>query len=205
MVTPFPQPGRRLEQAYRELALAMEGTKEQKKALGNLSLLPRPWDPDSLTRAPLRRELWDWLDDVVAWLNAEYVWDVEAVIPACWPNHPHLVRELAVLADQRRRATRAFGSDTLEEWHRYALPAFVERMRARIKNHCDDGHQQWPAQGRYARHTGSAAQQERQRTFNQDIDMLRHAVEPLAAERTVPRLQIVDAVLVDAITGEVLD
>jgi type IV secretion system protein VirD4 len=28
-------------------------------------------------------------------------------IPACWPKHPHLVHDLAVLADQRRRAGRA--------------------------------------------------------------------------------------------------
>jgi hypothetical protein len=205
MVNPFPQPGRRLEQAYRELTIAVDGTKEQKKALGNPWLLPRPWEPDTLTHAPLRRELWDWLEDVVTWLNLEYVWDVGAVIPACWPNHPHLVRELAVLADQRRRAARAFGSDTLEEWHRYALPAFLERMRARIKNHCEDGHQHWPAKGRYARHTGPAARQERQRTFTLDAATSRHEVQPPAPQGTAPRLHVVDGVQVDPVTGEVLD
>jgi len=205
MVRPFPQPGRRLEQAYRELTIAVDGTKEQKKALGSPWLLPRPWDPDTLAHATLRRELWDWLQDVVTWLNIEYVWDVGAVIPACWPNHPHLVRELAVLADQRRRAARAFGSDALEEWHRYALPAFVERMRARIKNHCEQGHQQWPAKGRHARHTGPAAQQERQRTFTQDAATLRHEVQPPTPQGTAPRLHVVDGVQVDPVTGEVLD
>ena len=63
-----------------------------------------------------------WLDDVVIWLNHEYVWDVVAMIPACWPKHPHLVHEIAVLADLRRRAGHALTGDALEEWHRYALP-----------------------------------------------------------------------------------
>jgi hypothetical protein len=40
------------------------------------------------------------------------------VIPGCWPQHPHLVHEIAVLADQRRRAGTARTSDVLEEWHR---------------------------------------------------------------------------------------
>ena len=205
MVNPFPRPGRRLEHAYRELTIALDGTKEQKKALGNPLLLPRPWDPDTLTHGPLRRELWDWLEDVVAWLNIEYVWDVGAVIPACWPHHPHLVRELAVLADQRRQATRALGSDALEEWHRYALPAFVERMGARVKNHCEDGHQQWPGKGRYARHTGTAARQERQQVFAQDAATARPGAEPPAEQGTTPQPHVVDGVHLDPATGEVFD
>ena len=53
------------------------------------------------------------------------------MIPACWPQHPHLVHEIAVLADQRRRAGHALTSDALEEWHRHNLPAFTERMKSR--------------------------------------------------------------------------
>jgi hypothetical protein len=67
------------------------------------------------------------------------------MIPVCWPQHPHLVHEIAVLADQRRRAGHALTSDALEEWHRYNLPAFTERMKSRLRNHCEDGHQPWPA------------------------------------------------------------
>jgi hypothetical protein len=48
-------------------------------------------------------------------LVTEYVWEVADAIPACWPQHPHLVHEIAVLADQRRRAGHAFTSDALEE------------------------------------------------------------------------------------------
>ena len=62
MVQEFPQPGRLLQHAYRELDLALNGTDEQRAALGDLRVLPRPWDPDSLKGAALRRELWDWLE-----------------------------------------------------------------------------------------------------------------------------------------------
>ena len=81
------------------------------------------------------------------------VWEATDTVPACWPQRPHLVHEIAVLADQRRRAGHAFTSDALEEWHRYSLPAFTERMKSRLRNHCEDGHQPWPAKGRHTRYT----------------------------------------------------
>ena len=150
----FPHPGRRVEQAYRELDIALYGSDEEKKALGSPRALARPWDPATCIDPDLRDEVWSWLDDVVTWLNHEYVWDVAAMIPACWPKHPHLVHEIAVLADLRRRAGHALTGDALEEWHRYALPAFTERMRQRMKAHCEDkDHQPWPAQGRCERST----------------------------------------------------
>ena len=56
-------------------------------------------DPATITDPSLRAEAWDWLDAVVCWFNAEYVWDPTlGVIPACWPRHPHLVHEIAVIA-----------------------------------------------------------------------------------------------------------
>ena len=46
----------------------------------------------------------------------------------------------------------ALTSDALEEWHRYALPAFTDRMRQRVKAHCEvGGHSEWPGQGRHTR------------------------------------------------------
>src|SRR5688572_28872202 len=59
-------------------------------------------------------EVWSWLEAVVTWLNHEYVWDTGDVMPPCWPQHPHLVREIAVLADQRHRAGQALTSEALE-------------------------------------------------------------------------------------------
>jgi hypothetical protein len=93
----------------------------------------------------------------VTWLNHEYVWDVADVIPPCWPQHPHLVHEIAVLADQRRRAGQALTSEALEDWHRYRLPSFTERMRTRLRYHGQENHQSWPAKGRYTRHIGEAS------------------------------------------------
>ncbi len=204
MVAPFPHPGRQLEQAYRELDLALNGTDEQRKALGSLKMLPRPWDPDSLTRHQLRRELWVWLEAVTIWLNSEYVWDVAGVVPPCWPRHPHLVRELAVLADQRRRAALALGSDALEEWHRYALPAFIDRMRQRIKDHCEDGHQQWPAKGRHSRHLAEPATRARAQAIDQDVSAYQSA-PAIGQEGAGPRLRVVDGQAVDIGTGEIVD
>ena len=130
--------------------------------------------------------------------------DVAGVVPHCWPQHPHLVRELAVLADQRRRATLALGSDALEEWHRYALPAFVDRMRQRVKNHCEDGHQQWPAKGRHSRHLGEPAAAQRAHAYERDA-AAHHRPATESQEQMAPRLRVVDGETVDTETGEVVD
>jgi hypothetical protein len=115
-----------------------------------------------------------------------------------------LVRELAVLADHRRRATLALGSDALEEWHRYALPAFVDRMRQRVKNHCEDGHQQWPANGRHSRHLAEPATAQREHAFEQDA-AAHQRPEPVGQEQLAPRLRVVDGETIDTETGEVVD
>jgi hypothetical protein len=169
LVRPFPKPGRLVRLAYRELNIAADGTPEQVQALGDLSLLPRPWDPPTCRTPQLRAELWRWLDQVAAWVNTEYVWDVGGDIPACWPRHPHLVHEIALLADQRHQAGTALASDLMEEWHRYCLPAFTERMSQRVKDHCDQGHQPWPAKGRHARYTSDASRCDRADTYSDDV------------------------------------
>ena len=78
-------------------------------------MLPRPWEPATCRTPQRRQQLWCWLDAVVDWLVTKYVRDVGDMIPVCWPQHPHLVYEIAVLADRRRRAGHALTSDTLEE------------------------------------------------------------------------------------------
>jgi len=201
LALPFPAPGRLLQHAYRELSIAANGTPEQVKMLGDTRRLPRPWDPPTCTHPDLRLELWVWLDDVVTWINHEHVWDAEAFIPSCWPEHPHLVHDLAVLADQRRRAGLAHTSDALEDWHRFALPAFHARMTTRLKSHCESGHQLWPSTGRHARHSSDAHRRRRVRTYRGDTDQMRDQVAaPLALLLTV-----VDGDVLDPETGEVLD
>jgi hypothetical protein len=167
---PFPLPnGPELSAAYRDLHLAAHGDDETKKKIGDPALLPRPWDPPSCRKLQLRQELWDWLDEFVTWFNSEYVWDPNAgMIPPCWPQHPHLVHEIAVLADQRRRAGIDTSSNTLEEWHRYTVPGFLDRLKERTGHHCDEHHQAWPARARYTRHVSESAVTERQRTLQRD-------------------------------------
>jgi len=201
LVRAFPPVGPAMRLAYRELAIAATGTAEQRRALGDPDLLARPWDLGTCTDPGLRGEVWDWLEAVVIWLNTEYGWDITSMIPPCWPHHPHLVHEIATVADQRRRAGLATGSEALEEWHRYALPAFTDRMRSRLRTHCDEGHQPWPATGRHTRHVSPADVQNRRHAYAGDV----HAtVDPAAADpaaRTPPRPARL--AVVDLDTGEI--
>lgn len=169
LVQAFPRPGPRVVLAYRELSLAANRPAQQISALGDPDLLPRPWDPATCTDAKLRAEVWEWLEDVTLWLNHEYVWDVATMVPSCWPHHPHLVHEIAVLADQRHRAGTALTSDALATWHEVYLPLFVDRMRTRTKDHCEERHQPWPARGRHARTTSAPEQHDRHATYAADV------------------------------------
>lgn len=189
MVWEFPRPGPALTNAYREIAMAIHGTDEQKNALGEPNSLPRPWEPATCRTPVLREQLWDWLDQVVTWLNHEYVWDPAPAIPPCWPSHPHLVHEIAVLADQRRRAGRALTSDALEEWHRYSLTMFRDRMGAGLRDHCTDGHQAWPARSRHAAHVDDARAGSRSERFKRDLQTSRAELD--RAGGTTPRLRAI--------------
>ena len=184
-----------MQLAYRELDL-VSNAQDQLLTPRNLRDLPRPWDPASCETTQLRKEVWSWLEAVVTWLNHEYVWDVADVIPPCWPHHPHLMHEIAVLADQRRRAGLAPTSDALEEWHRYSLPSFTERMKTRLRNHCQENHQSWPAKGRHTRHIADASRHRRMQTYAADLG----ASKPLHRHTQSPRLG-----LVDLDTGEIKD
>ncbi|GIG23321.1 hypothetical protein Cch01nite_40450 [Cellulomonas chitinilytica] len=216
MALPFPRPGRRVLHAFHELDVALTGTAEQRRALGNPALLARPWDPPTCVDRDLRRELWQWLDEVVNWVNTEYVWDAGAMIPACWPRHPHLVHELAVLADLRRRAATALTSDSLEEWHRYALPAFLDRMAQRTKTYCADNHEPRPVQGRLVRNAEATGN--RMANFRSDVATIADPAEPPksvpqpggarrsgTARTSLPSLHVVESSRFGAEAGEVVD
>jgi len=109
-------------------------------------------------------------------------------------EHPHLVHELAVLADQRHRAGQALSSDPLEEWHRHSLPEFRERMRTRLRNHCQEDHQSWPAKGRYSRHVGEASRRRRMDAYAGDVRALKSTDDQDRSPRLGP---------VDLETGEI--
>jgi hypothetical protein len=158
MITaPFPTPPALVSHALAQLYLAQAGTEEDLEEIGDPADLPRPWEPATCPPT-LRRVLWDWLDEVAGWFNREYTWLPHATIPGCWPEHPHIVHELAVVAFQRLTALQALTPDRLEDWHRYTLPAFFDRMTARLGQGCPPGkHSPWPGRSRDADYRDGAA------------------------------------------------
>ena len=170
VVREFPEVGERMRLAYVNLWLAESvSDPEQLQSLGQLEILPRPWDPASCGDAELRREVWRWLDQVVAWINTEYGWDVPGLIPVCWFRHPHLVHDLGAVADQRRKAGLAFTSDALEQWNRECLPAFMERTQGRMGWYCEQGHKDPPGRARLLRYATLEAVAERQAWFETEV------------------------------------
>lgn len=203
----FPPVGPRMREAFHDLRRAEDATTATEILdLGPLELLPRPWDPATITSPELRVEVWCWLDAVVGWLNTQHAWEVGDLVPACWPRHPHLVRDIGTLADQRRRAGVAFTSDALEDWQRNCLTSFHDRMRARYRGFCEDGHRDAPGATRTTRYTAPAAVAERQALYEADAGSLPSATGP-ASPRQEPgaaRFGVVDGMLIDPRTGEVI-
>lgn len=204
LVIRFPPPGPAVALAYRELHLMINGTPEQKAALGKASAaeMPRPWVPESC-HDELREDLWEWFERVATWLNHEYSWDRAPLIPSCWPLHPHIVHELAVLADQRYKASVAYTSDPLEDWHRYTLPAFIDRMLGRLKEHCSDGHKQWPSHGKHKRSINDDAVAFREDAYVADLtaDTISNLRSPNDGKPRGAR----NVALVNMDTGQVLE
>ena len=100
-------------------------------------------------------------------LILDVAWRHDSCVLAAAPTWG--AREIAVLADQRRRAGHAFTSDALVEWHRHNLPALTERIGSRLRKHGEDGHQPWPAKGRYTRNTAEISRRTRQDSFAAEI------------------------------------
>jgi hypothetical protein len=163
----FPRPGRLVQSAYRDLQLAQFGSEEAQAVLGRPEDLDRPWDPPSCSLA-VRRQVWVWLDEVAAWVNHEYGWGVDRLIPPCWPAHPHIAHELATLAHQRHTAGLALSGELLEEWQRYSLPMFLDRLAGQLGNRCVNGHDEWPAASRYRTFTTNPATADREARFDDD-------------------------------------
>jgi hypothetical protein len=169
MALPFPAPPAEVvEELDRAARLSRVEAPERTESL-ELGLLQRPWDPPSC-RPELRVLIYRWLDDVVGWLNEEYVWRTHRVVPPCWPEHPHIVHELAVVAVLRREAGDALSPAPLEEWHRFTLPQFLERIAARVgETGCPpERHQERPGVARDLAYATPAAVLRRQNRIKQD-------------------------------------
>lgn len=201
LVRPFPPVGPLMRDAYEDLRhVEQSNDLALNHVLGSVDDLPRPWLPATCASVDLREEVWEWLDAVVDWLNTEYVWLGEDEIPGCWPLHPHLVHELGVVADQRRRATLTLNSDLLEEWHRYCLPAFFDRLRARTRGCCETGHTGPPAAARVTRYRSESEQARRAGWYRTD---LLTSAESRSRPRPAPRLVVSNGFVVDPRTGEI--
>ena len=170
MAQPFPAPDRELADAIDWLRRAAASPPETDSELRRVASLPRPWDPPSCP-ADLRRLIYLWLDKVVAWINEEYTWRVERTIPMCWVEHPHIVHELATLACLRWETTFALTPLPLEDWHRFTLPMFLDRIAQRVgTTGCPPGrHQPNPGGGRKALYREEPASSERRRRHSRDV------------------------------------
>lgn len=169
ILTGFPQPPAAVEFALHQLALLRDGDAEELALIGDLDELPRPWEPASCP-PELRAAVWQWCDAVATWLNTDYGWRPAQLIPTCWPQHPHIARELAVTASLRWQAEQATGPHLLEDWQRYTYPMFCDRMAGRLgESTCRTGaHQDWPAAGRVHAFTSPAARTDRHRLLRAD-------------------------------------
>lgn len=156
-----PPPPRMVRAAGQQLQIARTGTAAQVRELGPLELLPRPWLPHTC-HPHLLGTLLLWLDDVAGWLNHDYTWKVARPIPDCWPEHPHIVQELAGIAWLRVVAEEALEVGPIEDWHRYALPAFFNRLTDRLASGCATEHASWPGRPRHVAYHGANAVEARQ-------------------------------------------
>ncbi len=149
MARRFPAPSALVRDLFVQLQVAAESPPKSDMDLRELGRLPRPWDPPTCPREP-RRLVYAWLDEVVGWINEEHTWHVERMIPLCWVEHPHIVHELATVACLRWETECAASTKMLEEWHRFTLPTFLDRIAQRIgSSGCPPGrHQPHPGESR---------------------------------------------------------
>ncbi|WP_245916750.1 hypothetical protein [Nocardioides gansuensis] len=171
MVRPFPEPGPAVRTAIQQLQHASFAPPVDEDAVRELAQIPRPWDPGSCT-GKIRSELWEWLDLVAMWVNEQHLWNLARPgIPECWPAHPHLVHDLAVLACGRHYTRFALTPAALEDWHRYALPGFLERLHDRLGDGCQPGkHQPRPRHDRDETHAATPQRQGRRQRYTDDVD-----------------------------------
>src|SRR4051794_19899573 len=97
IVERFPKPPALVVHALTQLRIAAGRGPDAIAELGDVDTLPRPWEPASCGDH-LRQHIWQWCDQVVAWINGQYAWRPTHLIPSCWPWHPHLANELPGLA-----------------------------------------------------------------------------------------------------------
>ena len=169
MAAPFPAPSPLVVDALDQLRIAAESPPESDLELRRVAMLPRPWDPASCP-PELRELIYVWLDAVAGWINENLTWRTDRVVPICWPDHPHIIHELAIVACLRWEADHAVTAAVLEEWHRFTLPMFLDRLALRIgPTGCPPGkHQPHPGQSRNRLYRSAAEIQARRQARHID-------------------------------------
>ncbi len=147
---PFPEPTDRMLQTFIDLARLARGGDAAAPILTSGEIIPRIWDLTTIVDHRLHADTRRWLTNVVEWLNTQHAWYSAELTPACWPEHPGLTRELSTLAATRYQAGEATNPIQLEEWHRYALPGYLERTRDQ-RAACQEKHQPWPGRAAHTR------------------------------------------------------
>lgn len=170
MVQSFPSPGKLVKAAMEALVSAAKALADGASDL-RIEALPRPWDPATCQDAALRAELWAWLDEVACWINTQMLWNLtHPGIPECWPAHPHLVHELAVVACARHYTTYADSPMPLDAWHTNCLPGFLHRLDERHGGACQPGkHVPRPRADRDGKHGDFQAVRTRRQRFHDDV------------------------------------
>lgn len=173
ILTPFPSPPGSVRKALELLQVVRRGDPDEMAEYGDLSNLPRPWNPSSCPH-DLRSAVWGWCDAVAEWINHEYAWRPTQMIPLCWPRHAHIARELPILAFQRWSADESTDYEAADDWHRYALPTFLERMQGRLgESTCRAGrHIDWPAENRIVAYNAAEAVEDRQGVIHRDSHLV---------------------------------
>jgi hypothetical protein len=159
ILSPFPRPPGVVLLSLEQLAVLQSSTPAEIRAIGDLTELPRPWEPVSCPD-DLRAAVWEWCDAVAVWLNDDFAWRPTQMIPPCWPRHPQIARELPLLSVLRWEAERSASPDMLEDWHRNTYPMFGDRLVIQLgESTCRTAakHQDWPAAGRAATYSDPAA------------------------------------------------
>lgn len=182
LLSAFPEPPAEVRELLEVMETILRGDADAITELGDVKGLCPPWLPSGCP-PEIRQQMWLWCDDVAGWINRHYVWRPTAMIPACWPRHPHIAQELPVLTCLHFDALNSTSPVLLEDWHRQTLPQFLERLASRLgESTCRTGtHDSWPAAARYKTFTGPTAVQERHELFHTDA----HPPTPLRGAHRV--------------------
>lgn len=137
--TPPPSFGHSLDRALRWVATARHRRTRRHP--------PRPPTRRHPTGPDFRAAVWNWYTASSQWSNHER-----------WPQRRHDPPPAGHATPPRPRDRRPPTNPTgptsrptaraLEEWRRYSVSGFLDRLKDRLKQHCDGEHGPWPARTR---------------------------------------------------------